>query len=566
MAVLKIREANCKNCYKCVRVCPVKAIKIQAGQAIVIDERCIACGQCLLACPQHAKEVVTDLHKVKELLAVGERVYVSLAPALAGAWPGATSRQVVTALKQLGFSEVSETASGASLVSRGYQRLVNLGRLKANPLLTTACPAVVSLVERYHPKLVPLLAPLVSPMIAHARLIKTLEPTAKVVFVGPCLAKKAEAGRKEYEGLVDAVLLYQEIADWLSEQGISVSSLPESDFAQFDGAVASQYPLAGGLLHYLQSSAEMHVADGLQQVSDLLDGMAAESLQAMLVECNACAAGCLNGPAMPRQESLFKRRERVRARDRWQGEQAIGDALPSVDLNATFKATAVDTKVFSENAILQVLRHLGKHTLDAELNCGACGYSSCREKATAVLDGRAELDMCMPYMRSKAESLANLVIQSTPNAVIVVDKDLKIQEFNPAAEQMFKRQAASVKGEVLSSLIPDDEFRSVRDQGQWVVGKKITYPHYGLVTLQTINPIKSQDLIMGVITDITRAEHQEREFAKVREETLEKAQQVINKQMMVAQEIAGLLGEVTADSKMLLLKLIKLVQGEGDRK
>lgn len=566
MSVLRIREANCKNCYKCVRVCPVKAIKIKGGQATVIEERCIACGSCLLACPQHAKEVISDLEYVQHLLAAGKRVYVSLAPSLAGAWPRASAGQVVTALKQLGFSEVSQTAAGAALVTKGYQRMLDLGRIKANAMLTTACPSVVSLIERYHPKLVPLLAPFVSPMIAHARLIKALEPEAKVVFIGPCLAKKAEAAREEYAGMIDGVLLYQDVADWLAEKAIDLPSLPESKFCDLDQEVASQFPTAGGMLQYLQSSAELHIADGLEQVNDLLCGMETESLKALLVECSACSGGCLNGPAMPRDESLFKRRERIRAMKKGDDQPATGTPLPTVQIRASFSPKPVSTKSCSEEAILQVLRHLGKQTPDAEFNCGACGYTTCREKAAAVLDGRAELDMCMPFMRAKAESLANLVIQSTPNAVIVVDKDLIIQDFNPAAEQMFKRQAVSVKGKEVSSLIPDDEFRAVRDGGQWVVGRKVVYPHFGLVTLQTINPIKSHDLIMGVITDITRMEHQEKEFAKVREETLEKAQQVINKQMMVAQEIAGLLGEVTADSKMLLLKLMKLVQGEGDRR
>lgn len=550
-----------------MRLCPVKAIQVKDGQACVNDERCIACGTCLLVCPQQAKEIISDQLAVKSMLQGKAPVCVSIAPALAAAWPHASLGQVITALKRLGFAHVSQTSVGAAVVSRAYQKMIDRGRVHTNPLLTTACPAVVKLVEGYYPDLAPFLAPVASPLIAHARMLKAFYPGTQVVFIGPCLAKKEEAARPQNAGLIDGVLLYSEVAAWLEEEGVNPARLPESEWSDLDQDLAALYPTAGGLLKYLDDRGQLLLgANGLEQVTDLLVGMRQGGLTASLVECNACAGGCLDGPGMPREESLIKRKERLKTfqaalPQKTTGEQVV---VPTVDTSCDYRPNPVTVIPHTEAEILKVLSKIGKTTPDAELNCGACGYASCREKAAAVIDGMAELDMCMPYMRSRAESLANLVMQSTANAIIVVDKDLIIQDFNPAAERMFVRQASKVIGLPINQIIPDEDFRSVRDNGEWVIGKRVIYSSLGLVTMQTINPLQSQDLILGVIADVTKFELQERELSHVRAETLDKAQEVINKQMRVAQEIAGLLGEVTADSKMLLLRLIKLVQGDED--
>jgi uncharacterized Fe-S cluster-containing protein len=492
-------------------------------------------------------------------------VCVSIAPALAAAWPKASLGQVITALHRLGFAHVSQTSVGAALVSRAYQKILDRGRIHANPLLTTACPAVVKLVESYYPDLVPFLAPVASPLIAHARLLKAYFEGAQVVFIGPCLAKKEEAARPQHSGLVDGVLLYSEIAEWLEEEGIDPAKLPASEWSELDQELAALYPTTGGLLRYLDAKDQLLLgANGLEQVTDVLKGMREGGLTASLVECNACAGGCLDGPGMPRMESLARRKERLHRFQASLPEAKAKVSLPVVSTSSDYRPHPVTATPHTEAEILAVLKKIGKTTPDAELNCGACGYASCREKAAAVLDGMAEPDMCMPYMRSRAESLANRVMESTANAIIVVDKDLIIQDFNPAAERMFMRQASKVIGLPIGEIIPDEDFRSVCDNGEWIVGKRVVYSSLGLVTMQTINPMQSQDLVMGVIADVTKFERQERAFSNVRAETLDNAQEVINKQMRVAQEIAGLLGEVTADSKMLLLRLIKLVQGDDE--
>ncbi len=570
MNVLRIKQANCKNCYKCVRVCPVKAIKIKDGQATVDEERCILCGQCWRACPQHAKEVVSDFPAVANLLRGAAPVYVSLAPSLAAAWPNASPGQMVSALQQLGFAGASQTATGAAIVNRGYQEL--LQGATGKPWLSTACPAFVNLVETYYLDLVPQLAPLPSPLIVHARMLKELYPEAKLVFIGPCLAKKAEAARPEYAGLIDGVLLASELAQWLETAAIRPEQLPESPWLELDARAAVLYPLHGGLLHYLQLEGHTAAAvAGTPELRELLEGLRHEQLRTELVECNVCNGGCLNGPDMPRAESLLLRQQRLQqyASGSSSSEQASVEECFQVPAAASLFATDYRTHTlgqqdYPEERIRAVLRGIGKHSAADELNCGACGYTSCREKAKAVLAGMAEPEMCMPFMRSQAESLASLVIQSTPNALIVVDRSLQIREFNLAAERLWLHSAAAVKGQPLATVIPDDDFRQVQDSRVPIQGKVVTYPHLRLITAQTIlNLADDTGLTMGVITDITVMQRQAEELATVKAETVRKAQEVIDKQMRVAQEIAGLLGEVTADSKMLLLRLIKLVQGEG---
>lgn len=590
MQVLSIKRADCKNCYKCVRVCPVKAIRIKDGQAEVDDSRCILCGRCWQACPQHAKQVITELQAAKNMLQGTAPVMVSLAPSLVATWPDGTPGQLVTALLRLGFQAVSQTAVGAAWVNRGYQELLRQDKPSAGPWLSTACPVVVNMVERHYPELVSHLAPLPSPLMVHARLLKRRYPSAKVVFVGPCLAKMGEAQRPEYVGLVDAVLMASELRQWLQDAGIVVSELPESEWPDCDQQVAALYPQPGGLLHYLgQPGQEVADVAGLDALQELFRHLRSDSLQAALVECNACQGSCLDGPDMPQAQGLLKRQERLKdyhqQRYAAPGGQPDSSGTGSVSLESfgqpdddslarqkiaelfatDFRPHPAALPDFPEERIRQVLQRIGKFSAEDELNCEACGYPSCRDKAKAVLAGLAEPDMCMPFMRTQAESLANEIMRTIPNGLIVVDEDLVIREFNRAAERMWQRQAGMVIGQPLSLVMPDDDFQAVHAQGQAITGKRVAYPELGLITIQTILTLEGKSqLILGVISDITELEKQARELAVVKAETLRQAQSVIDNQMRVAQEIAGLLGEVTADSKILLMRLIKLVQGEGE--
>jgi PAS domain S-box-containing protein len=573
--VISVSKANCKNCYRCVRHCPVKAIKVVGGQAEVVDSLCIYCGRCVIECPQNAKKIRNDLHAVKEFINAGEKVVASIAPSYPAVFDVTSPQEMFSILKALGFYGAEETAVGAEMVSMEYQHLIKKGQ--KGPIITTACPVVKNLVEKYYPGLIRNLAPVVSPMVAHARSLKQRYGLdIKVVFIGPCIAKKAEALDRSVLGNVDAVLTFQELADWIDEKASAVAGV---DFGERENVlepfIARSYPLPGGLLKTSSMeddllSREVVVVDGMEDCMELLDALERGSVSGRLFEMMACRGGCINGPSMPCDSSLYERRERllsfIENNQQQQGYEDIKASAAGIDLRRSFEPKAFKAPRPTESEIREILASIGKTTPEKELNCGACGYPSCRKKAEAVYRGMAEPDMCIPYMRSRAESLANLIIDHTPNGIILVDSNLNIKEINRAAEKMFGVEKEQVQGKPLSTVIDDRDFAWVLANKTNLQDKKVNYPRNFLTTLQTICYIEEEDLVLAIIQDITEQEKQRMELERVREETLEKAQEVINRQMCVAQEIAGLLGETTAESKMLLLKLIELVKGREEEK
>ncbi|NPV45116.1 MAG: PAS domain-containing protein [Firmicutes bacterium] len=569
MSLITISQANCKNCYKCVRYCPVKAIKIKDGQAEVIEERCISCGICVNICPQKAKVIRSDIDKVKGFIKEGHTVVASIAPSFLSVV--ANPEDFIAGLHGLGVHEIRETAEGAELVSRQYPRIIK--ELPSKPVISTACPVIINLVERYYPKLLSHLAPLVSPMVAHGRYIKeTKGNKVKVVFIGPCIAKKQEAEDDEVRGAVDSVLTFRELKEWIQEDEISNSYSRTEVMFDPEPENARYFALPGGLLRTSKIDGDLDniktvVVDGIDECKQVMDAIEKGGLDAEFFELLACRGGCIGGPLAGIEENPFVKRERYLKQ------------IESISSKINFFNTGTDTgieltrgfhsKVFikhypGEKKVREILSSIGKTSEDKELNCGACGYPSCRDKAVAVYQGMAEPDMCMPYMRSKAESLANLIIDSTPNGIILTDAKLRIQEFNPSAERMFKINRNQAIGKELGTLIDDSDFLNVLMSRKSIIDRRVKYERFNLVTLQTICYIHEQDLVLGIFTDITRQEDREKELAEVRRETIEKAREVINKQMRVAQEIAGLLGETTAESKVLLTRLINLVKGGGE--
>lgn len=569
MSLITISQANCKNCYKCVRYCPVKAIKIKDGQAEVIEERCISCGICVNICPQKAKVIRSDIDKVKGFIKEGHTVVASIAPSFLSVV--ANPEDFIARLHGLGVHEIRETAEGAELVSRQYPRIIK--ELPSKPVISTACPVIINLVERYYPKLLSHLAPLVSPMVAHGRYIKeTKGNKVKVVFIGPCIAKKQEAEDDEVRGAVDSVLTFRELKEWIQEDKISNSYSRTEGMFDPEPENARYFALPGGLLRTSKIDGDLDniktvVVDGIDECKQVMDAIEKRGLDAEFFELLACRGGCIGGPAAGIEENPFVKRERYLKQIELISSK-INIFNPGTDTGIEL-TRGFHSKVFikhypGERKIREILSSIGKTSEDKELNCGSCGYPSCRDKAVAVYQGMAEPDMCMPYMRSKAESLANLIIDSTPNGIILTNAKLRIQEFNPSAERMFKINRNQVIGKELGTLIDDSDFLNVFMSRKSIIDRRVKYERFNLVTLQTICYIHEQDLVLGIFTDITRQEGREKELAEVRRETIEKAREVINKQMRVAQEIAGLLGETTAESKVLLTRLINLVKGGGE--
>ncbi len=568
--VIITNPARCRDCYRCVRHCDVKAIRVHDGQAQVVPELCIVCGTCIRTCPQKAKDVHSATQDVKKAIAEGRKVMASVAPSAPAYFGFRLFSEMEEALQQLGFFAAEETAVGAEIVGLAHRDYVEQ-MPDLRPVITSSCPVIVNLIEKYHPDLIPHLAPIVSPMIAHGRLLSAKYGSdAYIVFIGPCIAKKLEIYDVSEFGDVSAAITFRGLSNWLLEAGI-VLGKAESSGESSSTVDARLFPLEGGLLGTAGLSTDMLnsslvVASGLEACRNILCDIHAGQLNASLVELMACTGGCINGPAMADLPGgIYAARKKILDYQRHRPAYAPIARTEWPDLSRSYQDRKEPIPEFSAEQITEVLQRVNKYTPDDELNCGACGYSSCREKAVATLRGMAEVTMCIPYMRRRSESLRQVVMDVSPNSVIIVDDHLFIQDMSPSAEHLFGCSLADVKGNHISRLIPlYDDFVSVQNTGIPVIGKARRINDH-LVAEQTIVRVEGQSLLVAIMRDITDHETEKQKFLELRTKTLEQTREVMQKQMRVAHEIAHLLGETTAESKMIVLHLAKLLEEEGSK-
>lgn len=573
MPLIKTNDAKCRDCYKCVRSCPLKAICINSGpyniqtHAQVIEEICVQCGNCTVICPQKAKVVKSHIEEVKNLLANDSiRVVASVAPSFPVQLPLSRPLIFPALLKKLGFSHVGLTAVGAELICLEHQRIDT-----PVPTISSACPTVVNLIEQHYTHLLPYLSPLVSPVIAHGRLLKKQFPGCVVVFIGPCIAKKGEMLSEEAKGAVDYVLGFKEMWDWIEQEAIYYNNIQPAGFDGYIPDKANLFPTEGGQL--LASSLSTNIIDGyaqtvtgLQNCMDILKNFCNLDVNRRpnFLEMMACNGGCLGGPCSATENDTYSKKHKLLnllSRGELKIKENVGagqkPSLSPKDLVRKFNKRKVKFPVPDEEQIKNILAQTGKYTLEDELNCGACGFGSCREKAVAVFQGHAEPQMCIPYMRKRAESISNQVLNAMPNAVIIANEELIVMEINPAAVKMFNRQSTQIIGQPLDRLIDPQEFQLVLKEKKAVVADFRSLEN-GIITRQIIFPL--ENMVVGIFADITKEVTQQDELLHVKTQTIERAQEVIKKQMTVAQEIAGLLGETTAETKILLNQLIKLMK------
>lgn len=563
MQIIKTQKVNCRDCHRCVRSCPVKAIGITAGQARVIDERCILCGRCVVECPQKAKTVLDEREQIIAAMQAGRRVVLSLAPSFAANFTFSEFASFRRQLRRLGFDDVVETAVGADVVASEYRRMVEERR---ETVISACCPVVVKLICNYYPELARLLAPVVSPMVAHGKLLRQrlgVEPF--IVFAGPCIGKIEEA--QAFPDAIDAVITFDRLKEWLlaaNLDGNDTLLLPEHD-----NSSARPFPLPGGILQTMgyPDDSQFIAVDGIENVTAVLNSLASGEIAPAFIEMLACNGGCVGGPVNSNGQCLpikkGKVNEFIAAMQQTAAAKPALTAPLAVEFMRIHRPAAIDSPLPTEAQLVEILQRCGKIALEDQKNCGACGYNSCREKAIAVFQGLAETDMCVPYMRSKAESLANMVVENSPNAIIVVNEAMTIQDLNPAAYQMFAGTLFD-KGDSLRQLVDCADISRAVQRDLRIIGKRVEYPEYGLVAEQTVVPIKEHGFVLVVFADVTEQEKRDREWERMKFETMEKANEIINRQMKVAQEIAGLLGETTAETKAALLELTWLLRGKEE--
>jgi len=577
--------AECHDCYKCIRKCPVKSIKVEKGQASIIFGRCIYCGRCVKSCPSHAKKYRNDVEKVKLLLTDGRKAAVSLAPSFISEFTDWKAEELIAALKKLGFAAVSETALGADFLSARIARdLASQAEQRASAdntaagssplMISSACPVIVEYIKLYNPRIAPYISPHASPLLTHARFLRSRY--GAVVFIGPCIAKKHEADL--YDSEIDAAITFEELREWLQKEritpqtiSVSPSALADCKFEPRRSAKGAFFPIEGGEITafsaYITEAAnaekgpQIHTltASGFHAVGDLLEDFDPASLEAPLfLELLACPGGCLNGPGMSGSAQGVIRHVRLRDYARTADNTLdTGMLSRSPLIDANYPLSPLSDTVHTEQEITEALLRVGKYSLSDRLNCASCGYDTCRDFASALLDGRAEKSMCASYMRKLANKTANGLIKAIPSGVVIVDNDLKIIDCNEQfarllgseTEELFAMMPG-LEGAELAKISPFPQyFQAIIDPSGPELSQTDVREGSKIFHL-TVFAVEKGIAAAGVVEDITEPRVQI-------ETTVERARELIKKNVSTVQQIAFLLGENAAESEAILNSIIE---------
>ncbi len=558
---------ECSDCYKCVRHCFVKAIKIESGHASVISDKCITCGACVLNCPSKAKRVRNDIEKVKNILmpknGVKPDVYVSLAPTFSGVFSNMPKEKLIAILKKLGFKGVSETAIGAQAVSiKTAEMLCNTADSEQKLYISSACPAAVDFIRMYHPEFAKNITPVASPALTHAKILKEkFGNDIKVVFIGPCIAKKNEADRNP--DLISAALTFDELKYWLNEEYINVDKIhyEGEHFVPEEAYEGSLYPIEGGMNDTIKRCLRNYefdevrdikflTASSLETIDRILKGFDENTLKnKIFIEALSCAAGCVGGPGISDKKSGLDIMTKI---INYTKSRPVIPKEPETVVNMEYLANAAPDKKYSVEELRKALKRIGKNSIEDELNCGGCGYSSCREMGYALLRNEAEPSQCASYMRQIAHRKADALLRCMPSAMVMVDKDLKIAEANNAFIKMFMPDMYDVysqnpdmlKGAAIDKIV-DFDFIFKTALGDYSDIHKEHYPVNDRLYDITAFTIEKDELVGAIIVDVTRSQVN-------REKIAQKAHEVITKNISIVQNIACLLGEHMVETELLL--------------
>ena len=553
---LTLKKSNCKNCYKCIRNCPVKAIRFSGDQAHIIADECILCGRCFVVCPQNAKEIVSEVEKVKVMIQSGEPVIASMAPSFIANYDGVGIDAMREGLQKLGFADVEETAIGATMVKTDYERLVHE---KQKPvIISSACASVNLLIQKHYPEMIKYLADTLSPMQAHCRDIKCRNPEAKTVFIGPCVAKKDEAQR--YPGIVDAALTFEELTEWLEKENVRLEKKTDHN----PESLARIFPTVAGILRTMKDrdpEYEYVAVDGIDNCIAALEDVAAGHVNNCFMEMSACKGSCVNGPVMEKYHPWFI--TDYLSVIRYAGDKDFPVEQPEIsELSRRYDILEGMKDMSTERKIQEILSKMGKKKPSDELNCGTCGYDTCREKAIAIYQGKAEIEMCLPYLKEKAENFSNIIFDNTPNGLLVLNERLEIQQINPAACRIMNiRRPSDVLGSQIVTLLDPKPFLDALESRKSVFQCAYLAEYDRYVEEQVLYD-QSYRMLFCMLEDVSDEAAEREKKAEMRRQTTEVADKVVEKQMRIVQDIASLLGETAAETKIALTNLKESMKDE----
>src|SRR5574344_125173 len=543
---------NCKSCYKCIRNCPTKSISFNNNQASIIHEECILCGRCYLACPQGIKVIRDDLSRVKALIASKKKVIVSLAPSFILNYKNASIDTMRTALKKLGFYDVEETAIGATIVKKAYDEMLNDS--SRDIIISSCCHSINLLIEKHYPDLLPYLADVMSPMVAHGKDIKERYKDAAVVFVGPCIAKKDEADKNSQ--YIDVALTFNELTRWLKEMKIDLKRSEEP--IKIAKSKARLFPTTGGILSTMERSNldyEYLAIDGMENVLPALKNIEEGKIHKCFIEMSACSGSCINGPVLDKDSRAIV-----------SGYLNIHKAAGKEDFDVTnfkykdiqkdYESLDISKAKPSEEDILECLKEMGKTDKNKELNCGCCGYETCRAKAIAIIEGKAVKEMCLPYLMEKALSFSDNIITNTPNGIMVLNENLDIQLMNEAFCKIIGvKDSSYVINKNVTTILEPDLYSKTLCNLATIRGYKEYLTEYNKYVEETIVYDSKFHILISIMRDITDKEIEEQKKDELVRKSIEITDKVIEKNMRSVQEIASLLGETAAETKVALTGL-----------
>lgn len=547
MNILQFEKVNCKNCYKCVRYCPVKAIEVKNHYAQILTEECILCGICTIVCPQKTKGAISETEEVRAAIRCGKQVIASVAPSFF-AYYDVSFQALKKALLQLKFAEVYETAEGAYLVKSQYERLITEQPEKV--MISSCCSSVNLLIRKYYPGILTNLAPVLTPMQIHSKLLKERYPEAVIVFISPCISKKAE--RYHQDSMVDYTITFEELAALFEEAEISFDEI--SRVGDEDQYRSRSFPVGGGILSAMKQD-ENHSylsVSGYQACVEAIRDVENGALSDCFIEMSLCEGSCIGGPSFrDKGYSLLSTRMRM---NRHVLPSDYDEDYNLIGIDSTRPAFSVSEKggraVPTETQITAILQKMGKRSKADELNCSMCGYESCRDKAIAVIFGKAEITMCLPFMKERAESFSNQIMQITPNAILAVDMDLNVQHMNNAACNIFRLAQEDIIGQPVSRILDEFDFvyllTSELDQYQ-----KNTYlAEYSAYLNQIFLFDKASSMVVCIMKDITAERQRKNAIMKKKLQAAAMADDIVDKQLRIVHEIASILGETAAETQI----------------
>jgi len=553
---------DCKDCYKCIRECPTKAIKVSDNSASVVDSLCIYCGHCVAICPSGAKKVRDGISRAKLLLKEKKEVYVSLAPSFIAEY-GTSPDKLIRALHQLGFTGVSETALGAQEVSKQVGKYLQYRN--SGVYISSACPVVVELIRKYYPQHSMAVTPYMSPMLTHARMLKQwYSNNIGVVFIGPCIGKKSEADGSSQ--LVDVALTFKELNQWMKAKNISLEDTENENhsFQPHQACEGVIYPLDGGMVETIKQENNSNDCtfmsfagqNMVRNVLDNLDSLGQET--PLFLELLACETGCLNGPGMSSETDIASKHLNIRHQYKCCKAEATKPEQDEQPFNIErdfFNIETVQPQKHTAAEIKEALLSIGKSSVADELNCSGCGYDTCRDFAEALLGKHAETAMCVSYMRMVAHHKATILLQKIPSGVVIIDNNHKVVEMNASFARLMGTETElcyeanpGMRGAELNKL---GSFTKLF-QTALITGKEyyeLPVQENGKNMQLSIFNIQKHKLVTGIIQSAQQPEFQKEIVEK-------RTRDVIKKNMETVQKIAFLLGENASYTDSLLNSIL----------